>query len=173
MPTTKQSTNQIDVAVSINAAHESYKRGVRTTLTHAIEAGRLLRPVKKEVGHGKWQRWVEMHLDFSARTAQLYMRCYRYRRKLAKPQGLSLLTDAIKRIQNKDNKDKDNKDKDKDKDNLTLREQLKKLNSHLVNAKKLIEHIEKKRGEKVWARNAAARVKKLAADLASVLERLR
>ena len=70
------------LAAEINQDHDSYRRGARTTFQYARAAGEKLLRVKEIVGHGQWIDWVEENCDFSARTAQQYVRIARRCRDL-------------------------------------------------------------------------------------------
>lgn len=46
----------------------------KTALGKAVEAGNLLRECKKELAHGEWLPWIEMHFAFTDRTARRWMK---------------------------------------------------------------------------------------------------
>ncbi len=64
----------VDLAIRINKAHAACERDLRSGLSHAVEAGRLLMEAKAATAHGSWLSWVGANCEFSARTAQQYMR---------------------------------------------------------------------------------------------------
>lgn len=63
-----------DIAASINNVHREVLGMKRRALEHARMAGTLLRQAKDEIGHGGWLDWRNANLEFSERTAQVYMR---------------------------------------------------------------------------------------------------
>jgi hypothetical protein len=71
------------LAERINFEHDQYENSQREAIVHAIAAGEALIEAKEHVGHGKWLRWVDDHLDFSERTAQYYMRIARNPQRVA------------------------------------------------------------------------------------------
>ncbi len=62
-----------DLAAQINAEHERALSAVRTSLTHAKNAGELLIRAKQQCGHGKWLPWLAANVRVSIRVAQNYM----------------------------------------------------------------------------------------------------
>jgi hypothetical protein len=50
---------------------------MRSAVSYAVEAGKLLMEAKKLVGHGNWESWVRECCGLSERTAQGYMRLAR------------------------------------------------------------------------------------------------
>jgi Protein of unknown function (DUF3102) len=62
-----------DLATSINAAHEQVERAFHDGVKHAIRAGELLSLAKKQLPHGKWERWLKENVSFRPRTARAYM----------------------------------------------------------------------------------------------------
>lgn len=66
--------NLDELARQINQAHARFERGVRTSLSAAVEAGGLLAEAKVWIKHGLWLAWISENLSFSPRTAQKYMR---------------------------------------------------------------------------------------------------
>ena len=73
--------------------HDEVCQLMLTGLEKAISIGGLLCEVKQCIRHGFFQKWIEINLLFSTRTAQLYMKLYHYREEL-KAQEIALLTDA-------------------------------------------------------------------------------
>ena len=63
-----------NLATKINDAHRAALQAAQDALVAAREAGRLLMEVKAGLGHGEWGAWLEANVEFSARSAQGYMR---------------------------------------------------------------------------------------------------
>ena len=68
-----------DLATRINAEFAAIQKADRdtnkTVVQRAITFGRTLCQAKEEVGHGKWEKWLNDNCrDISARTAQRYMK---------------------------------------------------------------------------------------------------
>lgn len=62
------------LAKAANQTHGAVEEAARASLEQARDAGQLLLRAKKAVGHGKWGKWLEKNIKFSARTARAYMR---------------------------------------------------------------------------------------------------
>jgi hypothetical protein len=73
-----------DLAARINAEHQACLGSVRTALGHAMACGELLEQVKRsgQLKHGQWLAWIKTKLEFSDRTAQVYMRLWKHREKI-------------------------------------------------------------------------------------------
>ena len=67
-----------NIAAAINAAHDKVETAKREGTLYAIEAGRLLIEAKATVAHGSWNDWLKANVNFSPRTARLYMQAHRY-----------------------------------------------------------------------------------------------
>jgi hypothetical protein len=67
-----------NIAAMVNAEHAAVESAKRQGVRHAIECGRLLSEAKATSPHGQWDEWVKDNCNFSARTAQLYMRVFRH-----------------------------------------------------------------------------------------------
>lgn len=63
-----------DLAKQINAEHEAVVASLRTSVERAIALGELLTKARKQVGHGRWERWVTTNTKVGARMARNYMR---------------------------------------------------------------------------------------------------
>jgi len=61
------------------------------TFEAAIEAGKILTEIKRDLPHGSFISWCKDNLPFNIRTAQRYMRCYTLRDRLLKNDTMSLL----------------------------------------------------------------------------------
>ena len=70
----KQEADLRQLAKRINEEHAECERALKDGLQHAVEAGKLLIEAKKQCEHGKWLPWIKESCEFSARTAQGYMR---------------------------------------------------------------------------------------------------
>lgn len=70
----KQEADLSQLAKRINREHAACERALKDGLQHAVEAGKLLIEAKKQCEHGKWLPWIKESCEFSARTAQGYMR---------------------------------------------------------------------------------------------------
>jgi hypothetical protein len=64
----------VQLAATINAAHEAGERAAREGLESFREAGEALLTAKVRCGHGKWLPWLKNNIRFSKETAQAYMR---------------------------------------------------------------------------------------------------
>jgi len=73
--------------------HEKITEYQKLSLDSAIEAGRLLFEAKERIKHGLFGQWIYENLPFCDRTAQNYMKLYKYREVLKK-EKVSSLTDA-------------------------------------------------------------------------------
>ncbi len=73
--------------------HENITKYQKLSLDNAIEAGRLLFEAKERIKHGLFGQWMYENLPFCDRTAQNYMKLYKYRDVLKK-EKVSSLTDA-------------------------------------------------------------------------------
>lgn len=62
------------LAAEINLEHSAASTAAREALGHARRAGELLLAAKKQVKHGDWLSWLAANFQFTARTAQNYMR---------------------------------------------------------------------------------------------------
>ena len=62
------------LAVRIKCEHEEVRKGLMSSVIHAIKAGEALSKAKEKVKHGEWSRWIHNNCELSERTAQLYMR---------------------------------------------------------------------------------------------------
>lgn len=74
-----RSNSLADLAARINAAHEAAAAALKSSVTHAMQAGELLLEAKEKVDHGEWLPWLKANFPFSDRTARLYMQIYRRR----------------------------------------------------------------------------------------------
>jgi hypothetical protein len=63
-----------ELATQIKDCHAGVLSGYRTSIEHAIEAGKLLIIVKLNLPHGAYEHWVENKAEISVPTAQLYKR---------------------------------------------------------------------------------------------------
>jgi len=62
---------------------DELNKSLKISVTKAIEIGKELHEIKKELGHGNFLAWIKNNLELSERTAQNYMRLYNYRDKTA------------------------------------------------------------------------------------------
>src|SRR5687767_14741623 len=62
-----------DLAARIRAECEAVARAMSDAVSHAREAGRLLREAKQIVGHGGWGAWLKANFELSDRTARAWM----------------------------------------------------------------------------------------------------
>jgi len=68
--------NASDLAIlgrRANAEHRAVGKAHGKMLQHALEAGKLLADAKDKLDYGQWGPWCSEHLEYSARTAQVYM----------------------------------------------------------------------------------------------------
>lgn len=84
-------TTTVELADQINQEHAAATTAATRAVHHAIRAGKLLIAAKEQIGHGGWAAWLSESFKGSERTAQVYMRLARHRKKL-KAQGSALLS---------------------------------------------------------------------------------
>jgi hypothetical protein len=77
-------------AVDVNRIHEKLHASLRTSLTEAVEAGKILTAVKAELSHGQFTAWVEKNIKCSRQTTASYMRLYENRAMLTGKKDLSI-----------------------------------------------------------------------------------
>ena len=82
-------------AMRLRNLHVEILHGVYTVLDKAIEAGSILKGVKKSLPHGAFTRWVEDNTGINIRTAQRYMKIHDNKDQL-KSDSVSFLNDAHK-----------------------------------------------------------------------------
>jgi hypothetical protein len=84
------------LAPKITATIEKANHGMRTAVSHAIEAGRLLIQAKEACGHGKWLPWLRENVRVCDRTAQNYIQMASHAKLLEEvnTQGIADLTMA-------------------------------------------------------------------------------
>jgi Protein of unknown function (DUF3102) len=82
MTDTTRSNSLTDLAARINAAHDAAAAAIKSSVTHAIQAGDLLIEAKEQLGHGEWLPWLKANFAFSDRTARLYMQVARRREEV-------------------------------------------------------------------------------------------
>src|SRR5260370_17329935 len=78
-------------AARINTLHNFGTEGGFAVIKTMISCGRILTRKKANVGHGQWLRWVKANLEFSARTAQFYLRLYEHREQILRERPESLV----------------------------------------------------------------------------------
>jgi hypothetical protein len=84
-------------AVQINKLHRMIMANARQCLADALEAGRLLKEQKDELGHGEWLPWLAENVSFNVRTAQRYMNLHENRDRF-KNDSVSYLMDAYDKL---------------------------------------------------------------------------
>jgi hypothetical protein len=77
----------VELIVWINHAHRQSRQAVCVSLEQAKLAGDLLLQAKSQVGHGHWLSWLEANMEFSIRTAEVYMRISKCWPQIAKFAG--------------------------------------------------------------------------------------
>jgi ParB family chromosome partitioning protein len=87
-----------DLVERIRAEHEAAQSAMRSAVSHAVEAGKLLMEAKKSVPYGGWEAWVRDSCGFSERTAQGYMRLARLAPEEAQRVALLSLRNALKAL---------------------------------------------------------------------------
>lgn len=60
-------------ATEINRRHQFAKEMAEAAVEHAIECGKLLLQVKRELPHGEFRVWIERNCEFKPSTATRYM----------------------------------------------------------------------------------------------------
>jgi len=65
-------------------------------IERALEAGRFLVEVKRDLAHGEFGPWVEKHCGFTDRTARRYMRLHLHRDSLPANTGINSALEHIK-----------------------------------------------------------------------------
>ena len=81
MPGEKEATELNEIHASLVGEAAEF---ASQSVAKAIDLGKKLRAIKKTLGHGHWQQWVEKYLTFSVTTAKRYM-------SLAKPKRSSVI----------------------------------------------------------------------------------
>jgi len=66
-------TDLSSAADQINKVHLLARSCAETAVEYAIECGRMLLAVKRELPHGQFQSWIEEHCSFGYSTAHLYI----------------------------------------------------------------------------------------------------
>lgn len=74
----------------INRLHADNFDAYRRTQKNAIRIGGLLMDLKQQCGHGNWAAFVEKHLPFDIRTAEVYLRLYKNRDDLKSAEAADL-----------------------------------------------------------------------------------
>jgi len=72
----------------ITQLHDEIGGYLKMSLEKAIKIGELLTEQKASLKHGEWLPWIESNLPFSTRTAEVYLKCYREREKIAESANL-------------------------------------------------------------------------------------
>ena len=62
------------IARRANDAHQRARGAAAQVVEYVIEAGQALNEAKNSIGHGNWLDWLNRNVEFSDRTARLYMR---------------------------------------------------------------------------------------------------
>ncbi|MGI8805121.1 MAG: DUF3102 domain-containing protein [Thermoleophilaceae bacterium] len=62
------------LAGRIRAEHELAQQALTSAVDHGVRCGLLLEQAKAGVAHGEWLPWLADNVEFSERTAQVYMR---------------------------------------------------------------------------------------------------
>ncbi|MFH1980336.1 MAG: DUF3102 domain-containing protein [Pseudomonadota bacterium] len=72
-----------EVVKTINELHSQYKKkdeeieAIRTEKKFvAIELGSLLKPIKDDLGHGNWGKWLKANCNFTQATAITYIKAF-------------------------------------------------------------------------------------------------
>jgi hypothetical protein len=68
-----RSNSLTDLAARIKAEHSASVLAGRKSLTHAINAGRLLNEAKDQLKHGQWLPWLREHCGIPERSCHRYM----------------------------------------------------------------------------------------------------
>ena len=61
------------LAERINVEHHAFETTYGAAINHAREAGRLLLEAKAKLDYGQWTPWLTENVEFSERTARVYM----------------------------------------------------------------------------------------------------
>jgi hypothetical protein len=87
----------VDKAATINEEHallledsQASKDRAASARDRAMRIGAGLAEVKAAVAHGEFQKWIEMHCQFSAQTARKYMEFSKRNHGFVLPEDLSL-----------------------------------------------------------------------------------
>lgn len=78
-----------DLAATANREHELCEASSRTTLSHALAAGRALILARGRVEPGEWQRWLTGNFKGNIDVARLYLRLATYEDELAPDMGIT------------------------------------------------------------------------------------
>jgi Protein of unknown function (DUF3102) len=71
------------LARTANVEHAAYEATQSAAIAHAINAGQALIEAKHRLAHGEWLGWLEANVEFSDRTARIYMRIAANRQRVA------------------------------------------------------------------------------------------
>ena len=76
------SNSLADLAARIRIEHRAASDKLSEALAHAMAAGDLLIEAKAQIPHGGWLPWLEVNVEISDRTAQVYMRAAKNRTEI-------------------------------------------------------------------------------------------
>ena len=65
----------------INEKHKILTEGLKKSVKLAVQIGQLLTEAKDKLEHGQFIEWVNNNCLFTDRTAENYMKLYRYKIK--------------------------------------------------------------------------------------------
>jgi len=72
-------TIEMTLVDEINREHELSLECLRSSYYHALRVGELLLQVKNKLLHGDFIKWINANCKFTERSAQNYMKLYKYR----------------------------------------------------------------------------------------------
>ena len=81
-----KATNRAD---QINELHQGIQKKLRTSVTDAIEIGRLLTEQQSELSHGDFLPWLKSNIACGQTTAYKYIKLHDYRFKLSSSVNLN------------------------------------------------------------------------------------
>jgi len=150
-----ESLNLAHYGTVLSDLHKRYLKGIRSSLRHAIRAGRVLYRLRREFKYGDWlpflRDFLDGHCNFKERMAYYYMAMYRNRKKLGSLQYVADLKTAIEYLEGREKDDKNGDENDGDGDKF--RNWAKALEKVLLRINGLLDKLEKSAyGKKVWSR---------------------
>ena len=82
-----------ELSSQIAAADQTVQESLKNGALAALRAGRLLCRAKELTKHGDWLTWLANHTPLKDRTAQLYMRFYRWAEAIGEDEVAQRVTD--------------------------------------------------------------------------------
>lgn len=97
----------------LDRLHKAITEKLQSTVQDAIRAGEILSQVKGRIPHGDFIPWLKANCSFSERTAQNYMRLFRYRDKTATVADLQTAYRQLEVLEAHEKRSEDQKARDR------------------------------------------------------------